>query len=160
MSDKYAINGKLYKEFFDIEKFISMFDEDDTINNYSPIIQKNLGLEYQKGIVLSGEFKTDYSQDSIEDKNGFCFIQFRKRDSGNSSVKHGYGVVFRPSFVSSGSLTYSITNVKEISTGRYDLTVTGITSDVPKKLFIQKEGIIPFGYDSIEGGIIKNAKIS
>lgn len=67
---------------FNIEKFINLSDG-VVIDNVSPIIQKNIGSEFMKDIVISGKFRTTYDGSEKNGITSYSYIQVRKNTESN-----------------------------------------------------------------------------
>ena len=150
----------------DMPGLLSSFEKSIVINRYSPVVQRSIGINNQKNIMISGSMMTSYSP--VEgDYSGYSFIQVRKNNTGKASVYSGYGVAWRPS-VPIGR-EESVISVSPGSNGQsyYDIEValTGVDIE-PGVAFLKsidpkgKSIYTPFTYAGYSGGILSNCYIS
>jgi len=112
---------------FDIEKFFSTYgvqNDSDVLDSYNPVVQKIIGTDNQKGVTLTGEFKTNYDAITNSELGGYSYISFRKSSKGKANAFNGYGIAWRPLTKTQNTLGPSTT-----------LSIAGDVYSIPVNIF-------------------------
>ncbi len=148
-TNNYVINGKRYRNRFDINSFMHAFDSEKKIQSFSPVVQKNIGIENMKGVNITGSFSTDYDSQVDNGDEGLCYILVRRNNEGRARSRCGFGVAFRPTCIDSDATPYAIRSLQRTGEGYYSIEISG-TPLIKSNTLYRRVGssIVPFTYET------------